>query len=276
MATWTPDPSFYPSPRMAMKAAPETLAYVAAFDPDRKVPDAIAIVDVDPGGLPFGSDGFPDNIFLRDLRSASIHRHGLIPITQPFDNPATAANESLCGRGAGPSNGATSPINGQPYNCTYLFTPDGTFTPQTGARYNAGIIGGILGGNGQTGREGKLLSIQPEVQRYNFNLLAHFTMSEAFEPFIEAKWVRVDAIGGNASPTGIQGTFGQFDYRERVRLDNPFLTSGQRTTIANLITASGCNTSLQVACTNATGTGPSTSPPAPAPFPGTTVLPANG
>ena len=48
MATWTPDPSFYPSPRMAMKAAPETLAYVAAFDPNRKTPDAIAVVDVDP------------------------------------------------------------------------------------------------------------------------------------------------------------------------------------------------------------------------------------
>jgi methanethiol oxidase len=49
MAAWTPDPSFYPSPRMAMKAAPETLAYVAVFDPERKVPDALAVVDVDPG-----------------------------------------------------------------------------------------------------------------------------------------------------------------------------------------------------------------------------------
>src|SRR5262249_9672809 len=48
MATWTPDPSFYPSPRMAMTAAAETLAYVAAFDPERKSPDAIAFVDVDP------------------------------------------------------------------------------------------------------------------------------------------------------------------------------------------------------------------------------------
>ena len=48
MPTWTPDPSFYPSPRMAMKAAPETLAYVAAFDPDRKTPDALAVVDVNP------------------------------------------------------------------------------------------------------------------------------------------------------------------------------------------------------------------------------------
>ena len=48
MATWKPDPSFYPSPRMAAKAAPETVAYVAAFDPNRKTPDAIAVVDVDP------------------------------------------------------------------------------------------------------------------------------------------------------------------------------------------------------------------------------------
>src|SRR5262249_77149 len=47
MPTWTPDPSFYPSPRQAAKAPPETLAYVAAFDPDRKSPDSIAIVDVD-------------------------------------------------------------------------------------------------------------------------------------------------------------------------------------------------------------------------------------
>ncbi|SAK76693.1 selenium-binding protein [Caballeronia arationis] len=48
MATWRPDPSFYPSPRLAAKAPPETLAYVATFDPDRQQPDAIAVVDVDP------------------------------------------------------------------------------------------------------------------------------------------------------------------------------------------------------------------------------------
>ena len=48
MASLQPDPSFYPSPRMAEKAKPETLAYVAAFDPSRKKPDAIAVVDLDP------------------------------------------------------------------------------------------------------------------------------------------------------------------------------------------------------------------------------------
>jgi methanethiol oxidase len=48
MAMWQPDPSFYPSPRLAAKAPPETIAYVAAFDPDLKTPDGIAVVDVDP------------------------------------------------------------------------------------------------------------------------------------------------------------------------------------------------------------------------------------
>ncbi len=215
--------------------------------------DAFGVVDVDTSGLPNGSDGFPDSIFLRDNRSASINRFGLIPITQPRDDPSTAANEALCGIGAGPSNGATSSAGGVPYNCTYLFDPAGGLVPQTGSRYNAGIIGGILGGNGQTGRENQLLSIQPQVRRYNLNLLSHFKVSDAFEPFVEAKWNRVDAVGNNASPTGIQGTFGQFDFRERFRLDNPFLTTAQRSQIANLILASGCNTSLTVACATAAG-----------------------
>ena len=54
MVIWTPDPSFYPSPRSAIKAARETLAYVVAFDPDRKVPDALSVVDVDPQSKTYG------------------------------------------------------------------------------------------------------------------------------------------------------------------------------------------------------------------------------
>jgi selenium-binding protein 1 len=52
---WRPDPSFYPSPRMAAKAAAETLAYVAMFDPARQKPDGIAVVDLDPASPSFGS-----------------------------------------------------------------------------------------------------------------------------------------------------------------------------------------------------------------------------
>jgi len=210
--------------------------------------DGFLVIDVDTAGLPNGSDGFPDRAFFRDIRSASNHRNGLVPITQSAANP-------LCGRGVGSTNGApglgAGASVGTPYNCTFIFTEAGALTPQTGTRVGQGVIGGIVGGNGQTGREGKLLSVFPFTERYNFNLLAHFEVSPAFEPFVEAKWNRVNALGNNAGPSFIQGTFQQYDLRERVRLDNPFLTLNSptaRTTIANALIASGCNPSLTLAC----------------------------
>lgn len=211
--------------------------------------DALGVIDVDTGGLPNGSDGFPDRAFIKDIRSASINRYGLVPITQSGSNP-------LCGTGIGSTNGApgigSGSTVGTPYNCTFVFTPQGRLTPQTGTRYGQGVIGGITGGNGQTGREDQLLSVLPFQERYNFNLLAHFTVSDAFEPFVEAKWNRINTLGSNAGPSFIQGQFTQLDFRERIRLDNPFLNPADRTTLANAILASGCNTSLSAAC-NVTG-----------------------
>jgi methanethiol oxidase len=49
-----PDPSFYPSPRLAAEAPRETHAYVVALDPRGALgrpgaePDALTVVDVDP------------------------------------------------------------------------------------------------------------------------------------------------------------------------------------------------------------------------------------
>ena len=54
MATWKPDPTFYPSARMASSAPKETVAYVASFDPSRESPDELAVVDVDPGSAEYG------------------------------------------------------------------------------------------------------------------------------------------------------------------------------------------------------------------------------
>ena len=55
MAQWRPDQTFYPSPRMAMEAPPETLAYVALLNPTRKgKPDAIGVVDVNPKSKQYG------------------------------------------------------------------------------------------------------------------------------------------------------------------------------------------------------------------------------
>ena len=54
MANWRPDPSFYPSPDTAGKAQAETLAYVALMSPDPSTPDAIGVLDLDPGSSRYG------------------------------------------------------------------------------------------------------------------------------------------------------------------------------------------------------------------------------
>jgi methanethiol oxidase len=54
MPRWRPDQTFYPSPRMAMQAPQETLAYVAMLDPTRTQPDALAVVNVERGSNTYG------------------------------------------------------------------------------------------------------------------------------------------------------------------------------------------------------------------------------
>ena len=55
MSRWKPDPSFYPSPKMAMEAPTETLAYVAGLNYGRNDnPDAILVVDLDPASPSHG------------------------------------------------------------------------------------------------------------------------------------------------------------------------------------------------------------------------------
>src|ERR671926_860811 len=50
MTIWRPDPTFYPSPRTAMHAPPEKLAYMVLLNPDGNGrPDALAVLDLDPG-----------------------------------------------------------------------------------------------------------------------------------------------------------------------------------------------------------------------------------
>jgi 56kDa selenium binding protein (SBP56). len=59
MVQWKPDPTFYPSPRMAMQAPAETLAYVAAFNPNKngqeRKPDAMTVVDLAPASPTYGT-----------------------------------------------------------------------------------------------------------------------------------------------------------------------------------------------------------------------------
>jgi methanethiol oxidase len=55
MSLWRPDPTFYPSPKMAMAAPPEKLAYVAMLNANgHQRPDALGVVDVDPQSTGYG------------------------------------------------------------------------------------------------------------------------------------------------------------------------------------------------------------------------------
>lgn len=48
LETLRPDPTFHPSPRLAMEAAPERHGYTVLLSPDASRPDALATVDLDP------------------------------------------------------------------------------------------------------------------------------------------------------------------------------------------------------------------------------------
>jgi selenium-binding protein 1 len=55
MTQWRPDPTFYPSPRHAMEAPGEELAYVALINQAGDRPDAIGVVDLQRGSASYGT-----------------------------------------------------------------------------------------------------------------------------------------------------------------------------------------------------------------------------
>ena len=85
----------------------------------------------------------------------------------------------------------------------------------------------IRGGNGSSLRNtGSLLAA---VDRYAVNLLAHYDVSDAFKPFVEAKYVRTD-VSGEGQPsffTSVPGTLGG----EPLRCSNGFLSAQNLTTL---------------------------------------------
>ncbi len=223
--------------------------------PRYRTVDGLLTVDVDPGGIANGSDGNPDRVFFRDIRSATIATTGVVPITQVTG-------------GAAPCGTSTSLAPSVPFNCNFIFDVNGRLTPQTGTRVGTTINGSFIGGNGETGREGTQLSIMPFLERYTFNLLGRYEFSPAFELFLEAKWGRVNARGSNPANTFTQGasfaenTLGAAaalpasSQRERFRLDNPFLSAADRATIANALLASNCdNTITGAACSSSAASG---------------------
>ena len=196
--------------------------------------DGFITTDLDsPGAGTSGNlnfDGIPDATFFRDIRGATILDGGLVS----FANATTTTGGAApCGRDS----------LGRAYPCTYLFQPGGGLVGQTGTR--VGIVGGtaanptstptglsFIGGNGNTRREGVLVQLLPRLDRYAANLLGHFDISDAFIPFIEAKYVRTRSVSlGGSGPAFYTGSTIDALY-ERPRLDNPFLSPEARNFLA--------------------------------------------
>ena len=114
----------------------------------------------------------------------------------------------------------------------YIFQPDGTLDQQTGeyVRVRGFPVPIYIGGNGDNFRSGKQFGLMPELDRYAVNLLAHYEVSPAFVPFVEAKYVRSDALSNNSGPFFTLATGSP---RENFYTTNPFLTDQARDLIRN-------------------------------------------
>jgi outer membrane receptor protein involved in Fe transport len=237
----------------------------AASRPWLREQSGFVTVDTDPppcapgqttGCAPFGSDSIPDNLFFRDIRSASLSSTGVVRF----------GGTILAGAGAGTASNLTcgQSVNGTGssafFNCPYMFSPSGQLIPITGQRVGLGPTGSFIGGNGYNRNGGRLLQIQPNLNRYNVNLLAHFDVSPALTPFVEAKFSRTDSVGtGGNGPAFITGSAMGDPFqllfstggsgtrqtnpgnREAIALNNPYLDPSARALITSQILASNVN-----------------------------------
>ena len=126
----------------------------------------------------------------------------------------------------------------------FLFQPDGSLRESNyGRDFRPVGSGNNQGGDGATLNDTGVL--EPGYKRYTDNLLAHFDVSDAFRPFIEAKYVRIDSeqvsspTFSQGGPQGGSGTVvDQFGSTNTpISLNNPFLTSQSRSLIRSLLPA---------------------------------------
>lgn len=154
-------------------------------------------------GEPAAGDGIPDNTFFCGVVNAAISNAGTIGA---LDAASSATRRYLRFNDAGD---------------VVIDTPTQAFS--------AFGSGNQIGGIGSTLRDtGSLLA---EVDRYAFNVLGHFDVSDAFRPFIEAKYVRVNA-SGEGQPSFQQGTIpGFFGGGNNLRCSNAFLSAAALATL---------------------------------------------
>ena len=146
-------------------------------------------------GEPFGTDGITDNGELCGVRNNSISDGGTLGVFADRSALRFDRNGNI-----------------------FRDVPDDPLGSYTG---------NVIGGTGSTLRNTGMLAAG--LERYNINLLAHYDVSDAFRPFVEAKYVHIEALQ-EGQPSFFQGslknlanTQEQFDAIQNLRCDNPFL-----------------------------------------------------
>lgn len=171
-----------------------------------------------PGGgpEPAAGNGIPDTAFLDGIRSINFSTGGLFTASCPNTIVGTAQGNLNCTGIVNPGNRAFQ------FGNTFVFLPDGQLILNPVERdFRQFGSGNSQGGLGATFRETGLL--QTGITRYASNLLASFEVSDAFRPYIDAKFVRTEAVQ-EGQPTffpggGLNTTFS---------IDNPFLSPQAR------------------------------------------------
>jgi outer membrane receptor protein involved in Fe transport len=179
------------------------------------------------GSEPSTGNGIPDTAFLTGVRNNSISEGGLFTASCPtvaaagetaaaFDARRTVACSGLANTGS--SNTLSQ------FGKTYVFMPNGDLIANpciTDLRPFGS--GNCVGGLGSTLRLTGML--EPGLTRKAVNLLAHFDVTDAFSPFIEARYVRVDA-NQEGQPTFFNNTFS---------INNPFLSAQAKTQLQSIL-----------------------------------------
>ena len=210
-------------------------------------------------GEPPQGNGVPDETFFCGVRNATISNGGTVTAPSPViliggkPTAVSCTNATLAAAGPNAAIGAQRCLNpGTPLGETRIlrFNPDGSacqdFPALSFRPFGSGneienpsstcAFGSTLRDTGQ---------IAPGLKRYMGNFLAHYDVSDAIKPFLEAKFVRVDALQ-EGQPSFFQGTFPQFfGAGIGVRCDNPFLTAQDITQLQAIGRCAGGPTSTE-------------------------------
>lgn len=172
-------------------------------------------------GEPAAGNGVPDNAFFAGgVKNNNISNGGLLSSVCPTAVASTAANFAIVNaRRAQNCTGGRS-NTGSELGRTYVFDSAGNFIANP-ITYDFRPFGSsnAIGGLGSTLLETSQLD--PGLERAAFNVLAHFDVSDAFRPFIEAKYVRINSEQAG-QPTFFNNTFSS---------NNPFLSASNLATL---------------------------------------------